>query len=121
MPHYVDGFVLPLKKSKLAAYRKIAAQAARIFIEHGALSYIECVGDDLEVPGMPMNFAKLTKLKAGETVMFSYVVYRSRRERDRANKKIMADPRIAKLVDPKNPVFDMKRMAYGGFRTLVAR
>lgn len=119
MPHYVDGFVLPVKKSKLAAYRKIAANAGPIFKEHGALAYIECAGDDLKVPGMPMNFIKLTNLKAGETVVFSYVVYRSKAQRDRANKKIMADPRMHEIMDPKHPVFDVTRMAYGGFQAIV--
>jgi uncharacterized protein YbaA (DUF1428 family) len=119
MSRYVDGFVIPMKKSKLAAYRKMAAQAGKIWKDHGALEYLECIGDDLRIAGITMTFPKLTKLKPGETVAFSFIVYKSRKHRDVVNKKVMADPRTQAMCDPENPTFDMKRMAFGGFAAIV--
>lgn len=119
MSRYIDGYVIPIKKSKLAAYRKMAAKAGRIWKEYGALAYVECIGDDLKIPGLTMTFPKLTKLKAGEVVAFSFIVYKSRKHRDAVNKKVMADPRLQAMCDPENPPFDMKRMACGGFAAIV--
>ena len=114
---YVDGFVIPIATKNLPAYRKIARAAAKIWREHGALQYVECAGDDLKVKfGTP--FTKMAKLKRGETAVFSWVVYKSRAHRDRVNRKIMADPRMAEMMKIEHP-FDMKRMAYGGFSVLV--
>lgn len=90
MPRYVDGFVLPLKKSKVAAYRRIAAFCGKVWKEHGALAYVECVGDDLR-KSFALPFPRMVKTKAGETVMFSFIIYKSRRHRDAVNKRIMAD------------------------------
>lgn len=115
---YVDGFVLAVPKKNLQAYRRMAEQAGRIWREHGALEYRECVGDDLNVKvGMP--FPRLARLKPNETVVFSWIAYKSRAHRDRVNAKVMKDPRIANMCDPKNMPFDVKRMAYGGFKILV--
>jgi uncharacterized protein YbaA (DUF1428 family) len=118
MANYVDGFLLPVPKKNLVAYRRMAQKASKIWREFGALDYKECVGDDLNVKcGMP--FPRGIKTKPGETVVFSYIVYKSRAHRDSVNKKIMKDPRIANLCDPKNMPFDAKRMLYGGFKVLV--
>lgn len=119
MPRYVDGFVIPVPKRKLAAYQKMAAQAGKVWKEYGALAYFEGVGDDLKIKGIVTQFPKLAKTKSSETVVFSYIVYKSRAHRDAVNKKVMADPRLAKMCDPKNPPFDFKRLAYGGFKALV--
>ena len=114
---YVDGYVLPLPKKNFKAYQSMAAKAGKIWMEHGALDYKECVGDDLQTKfGLP--FGKLMKLKSGETVVFSYIVFKSRAHRDKVNAKVMKDPRIAKIAPKKMP-FDMKRMVYGGFKTIV--
>jgi uncharacterized protein YbaA (DUF1428 family) len=118
MPGYVDGFVLPVPKKNLAAYRRIAQKAGRIWREHGALEYRECVGDDLNVK-MGVPFPRLLKLKRGETVVFSWIVFKSRAHRDRVNAKVMKDPRLAPMVDPKAMPFDFKRMVYGGFKIMV--
>ena len=115
---YVDGFIVPVPKKNLPAYRRISARAGKVWREHGALDYKECVGDDLDHT-MGVSFAKGAKLKAGETVVFSWILYKSRRDRDRINKLVMADPRLAKMMDPKRMPFDVKRMWYGGFRTIV--
>ncbi len=116
---YVDGFLLPVPKRNLQAYRRIAQKAGKVWREHGALEYRECVGDDLKVKGM-VAFPRKLKLKPGETVVFSWIVYRSRAHRDRVNAKVMKDPRLAKMMeDPKSMPFDVKRMAYGGFKVLV--
>ena len=117
MPEYVDGFLIPLKKSRLAEYRRVARKAGKIWKEHGALDYRECVGDDLKVK-MGLPFPKLAKTKAGETVVFSYIVYKSRAHRDKVNAKVMKDKRLFEGMSKEMP-FDMKRMAYGGFKTLV--
>ena len=113
---YVDGFVLPIRKKDLPAYRRMARKAAVIWKEYGALDYKECVGDDLQVKwGMP--FPHLMKLKRDETVVFSWIVYKSRALRDRINAQVMKDPRMN--MDPKSMPFDVKRMVYGGFKVLV--
>ena len=120
MSQYIDGFVLSVPKSKLAAYKKMATKASKIWREHGALEYRECVGDDMTAPGM-VAFPKLAKSKPDELVIFSYVVFKSRKHRDATNKKIFADPRLATICDPGNMPFDCKRMSWGGFKTLVTR
>jgi uncharacterized protein YbaA (DUF1428 family) len=118
MPHYVDGFVLPVPKKKIAAYKRMAAKAARIWKEYGAIDYKECLGDDLNVKfGKP--FPKGIRSKPGETIVFSYIVYKSRAQRDAVNAKVMKDPRLANMCDPKDMPFDCKRMLYGGFKAMV--
>jgi uncharacterized protein YbaA (DUF1428 family) len=117
MPGYVDGFVLPLPKKNVQAYRRLARKAGKIWREHGALEFRECVGDDLDVK-MGESFPNTIELKRGETVVFSWIVFKSRAHRDRVNAKVMNDPRIAKM-DPKSMPFDVKRMVYGGFKILV--
>lgn len=115
---YVDGFVLPVPKRKLAAYRRIASAAGKIWRDLGALEYRECVGDDLNVKvGLP--FPRLVKPKKGETIVFSWIVYKSKAHRDRVNAKIMKDPRITGMMKNKPMPFDVKRMAYGGFNVFV--
>ena len=115
---YVDGFVLPVPKKKLAAYRRMARKAGKVWIEHGALQFRECIADDVK-PGKRTSFPQSVKLKAGETVFFSYIVYKSRRDRDRVNKKVMSDKRIVGSMDPMTMPFDARRMIYGGFRTVI--
>jgi uncharacterized protein YbaA (DUF1428 family) len=119
MALYADGFVIPVPKKNIAAYRRMAAKAAKIWREYGALDYKECVGDDLYTE-MAMPFTKGIKSKPGETVVFSWIVYKSRAHRDKANAKIMKDPRIAAMCDGKNMPFDCKRMLYGGFKVIVS-
>ena len=114
---YVDGFVFPVPRRKIAAYRKIADRAGKVWREHGALEYRECIGDELNVK-MGRPFTKLVKTKPGETVGFSWIVYKSRAHRDRVNKNVMKDPRIANF-DALTMPFDMKKMCYGGFKTIV--
>jgi len=115
---YVDGFVLPVPRKNLPAYRRLASKAAKIWREHGAVEYRECVGDDLAVKvGVP--FPRTIRARAGETVVFAYIVYRSRAHRDRVNAKIMKDPRLATMCDPKSMPFDCNRMLYGGFKVIV--
>lgn len=114
---YVDGFVLVVPTKKLPAYRRIASLASKVWREHGALDYYECVGDDLKTK-MGIPFPKLAKARRGETVVFSWIVYKSRAHRDRVNAKVMKDPRLASM-DPKTMPFDVNRMAYGGFKVLV--
>jgi uncharacterized protein YbaA (DUF1428 family) len=117
---YVDGFLLPLPKKSVEAYRRIARKAGKVWREHGALEYRECVGDDLNVKGMGVSFPKRVRVKPGETVCFSWIVYKSRAHRDKVNAKVMNDPRLAKMMsDPKAMPFDIRRMAYGGFKVLV--
>jgi uncharacterized protein YbaA (DUF1428 family) len=115
---YVDGFVIPIPKKDLDAYRRIARQAGKVWMELGALEYRECVGEDL-ASQMGVPFARLTRAKKGETVLFSWIVYKSRAHRDRVNAKVMKDPRIAKMMQPGASPFDIKRMTYGGFEVLV--
>ncbi len=118
MPRYVDGFVLAVPKKNLAAYRRMARVASKVWREHGALEYRECVGDDMQVK-MGVPFPRLAKAKPGETVVFAWIVYQSRAHRDRVNAKVMADPRLAKMMAGKEMPFDCKRMTYGGFKVLV--
>jgi uncharacterized protein YbaA (DUF1428 family) len=118
MANYVDGFVLPMPKKKLAAYTRIAKKASKIWKKHGALEYRECVGDDLNIK-MCMPFPKGIKSKPGETIVFAYIVYKSRAHRDKVNAAVMKDPRILKMCDPKDMPFDCTRMLYGGFKTIV--
>jgi uncharacterized protein YbaA (DUF1428 family) len=113
---YVDGFVVPIPRKNLKAYREMARKAGRIWRDHGALDYKECVGDDLNVK-MGRPFPRALRLKAGETVAFSWIVYKSRAHRDRVNARVMKDPRLH-LDDSKMP-FDLKRMLFGGFKTIV--
>jgi len=115
---YVDGFLLPVPKKNLPAYRRMAQKAGKIWRRYGALDYKECAGDDLKVK-MGMPFPRQMKVKPGETVVFSYIVYKSRAHRDRVNAKVMKDPRIQNMCDPKDMPFDVKRMLYGGFKVLV--
>lgn len=119
MPRYIDGYVLPLPKNKLAAYRQMARKASKIWREHGALEYRECVGDDLAVK-MGLPFPKGIKTKPGETVVFAYVVYKSRAHRDRVNAKVMKDPRIAESCGTEEMPFDSQRMLWGGFKEIVS-
>lgn len=116
---YVDGFVLPVPKKNVQAYRRMARKAGKVWREHGALDFRECVGDDLKSKyGVP--FPRLMKLKPGETVFFSFITFKSRAHRDRVNAKVMKDPRLAKyMMDTKAMPFDEKRMVYGGFKVLV--
>ena len=114
---YVDGFVLALPTKNLAAYRRMASKAGRIWMEHGALAYVECVGEDLNVK-MGLPFPKLAKTARNETVVFAYIVYKSRAHRDRVNAKVMSDKRLTGSMQ--TMPFDMKRMAYGGFKVIVA-
>jgi uncharacterized protein YbaA (DUF1428 family) len=118
MARYVDGFVVPVPRRKLADYRRMAQKAGRIWREHGALDFVECVADDVK-PGKLTSFPQSVKLKPNEVVMFSWIVYKSRAHRDRVNKKVMADPRLKDMMDPKAMPFDGKRMIYGGFAVLV--
>jgi uncharacterized protein YbaA (DUF1428 family) len=116
MARYVDGFVIPIPRKKLAAYRRIAQKAGKIWREHGALEYVETVGDDLKPR---WGFPKLAKPRRGETIVFSWIVYKSKADRNRVNAKVMKDPRIQPMMDPKAMPFDMKRMAMGGFQVIV--
>jgi uncharacterized protein YbaA (DUF1428 family) len=118
MPRYVDGFLLVVPKKKMRAYRQMAATAGKLWRKYGALDYKECVGDDLKPKGIAFTFPKAVKLKSGETVVFSYIVYKSRAHRDQVNAKVMKDPLMDKYQDKPMP-FDMKRMAYGGFKVIV--
>lgn len=115
---YVDGFVLPVPKKNLKAYFAMAKKAGKVWRDHGALDYRECLGDDLDVKfGLP--FPKLVKPKKGETIVFSYIVYKSRAHRDKVNAAVMKDPRLNQLCDPKKLPFDCARMGFGGFKTMV--
>lgn len=115
---YVDGFLIPVPIAKLDAYRRLSRKAGKIWREYGALEYIECVADDVK-PGKWTSFPQAVKLKKGETVVFSWIVYKSRKQRDSINAKVMADPRLASMMDPKSMPFDGKRFIYGGFKTFV--
>ena len=119
MPKYVDGFVIPIPKKNLPAYFKMANAASKVWIEHGALEYRESVGEDLKTEfGLP--FTKLAKTKPNETVVFSWIVYKYRAHRDKVNAKVMKDPRLSEMCDPKSMPFDAKRMSYGGFTVEVS-
>jgi uncharacterized protein YbaA (DUF1428 family) len=115
---YVDGFVLPVPKKNLAAYRRMAQLGARVWREHGALEYLEAVADDVK-PGKHTSFPQSVKLKRGEVVVFSYIIYKSRAHRDRVLAKVMKDKRLAPYMDPRKMPFDGKRMFWGGFKPIV--
>ena len=117
---YVDGFLLAVRKNKIKEYRKMAQQGGKIWKKCGALEYFECAGDDLNAKWAGIKFPKTVRAKKGETVVFSFIVYKSRKHRDQVNAKVMKDPAMndPKYKDRPMP-FDMKRMAYGGFRTIV--
>jgi uncharacterized protein YbaA (DUF1428 family) len=116
---YVDGFIVPVPRKKLAAYKRMSAKAGKIWKEYGALEFKEWISDDVKV-GKLTSFPRSVKLKPGEVVVFSYIVYKSRAQRDRINAKVMKDPRLDDMMDPKNVPFDGKRMIYGGFKIMVA-
>ncbi len=115
---YIDGFVVPVPKKKLAAYRRMAQRAGKVWREHGALEYRECVADDVS-KGKVTSFPRSVKLKPDETVIFSWIAYKSRAHRDSVNAKVMKDPRLADMMDPKKLPFDGKRMFWGGFKLLL--
>ena len=116
--NYVDGFVVPVPRKKLAAYRRLSQKAGKVWREYGAIDYRECVGDDVKV-GKLTSFPQSVKLKPGEVVVFSWITYRSRAQRDRINSKVMKDPRLADMMDLKSLPFDAKRMFFGGFKVFV--
>jgi uncharacterized protein YbaA (DUF1428 family) len=118
MAHYVDGFVVPVPKRKLKAYVALARRAGKVWREYGALEYIECVADDVKW-GKRTSFPRSVKLKPSEVAFFSWIVYKSRKQRDSIMAKVMKDPRLADMMDMKNLPFDAKRMIWGGFKTLV--
>jgi uncharacterized protein YbaA (DUF1428 family) len=118
MAAYVDGFVLPVPKRNLDAYRRTARKAGKIWREYGALEYRECVAEDVQM-GELTSFPRSVQVKRGETVVFSWIVFKSRAHRDRVNAKVMEDPRLADMMDPKAMPFDSKRMIYGGFDVIV--
>src|SRR5215510_8218780 len=115
---YVDGYVVPVPKKNLDAYRRMAQKASKVWRDHGALDYVESAADDVK-PGKWTSFPQSVKLKKGETVIFAYIVYKSRAHRDRVNAKVMKDPRLANMMDPKALPFDGKRMFWGGFKVMV--
>lgn len=119
MSQYADGFVIPVPKNKIEAYRRLAAKASRVWRDHGALDYKECIADDIDAK-FAMPFSKGIRTRKGETVVFSWITYKSRKHRDRVNAKVMADPRLAAMCDPKDSPFDCKRMLYGGFKVIVS-
>ena len=119
MALYVDGFVLPVPADKTKEYQKIARKAAKVWREHGALQVTECIADDVK-PGKRTSFPQAVKLKEGELVWFSWIVFKSRKHRDQVNAKVMADPRLQALMDPKAMPFDARRMFWGGFKTMVS-
>ena len=116
---YVDGFIIPLPTKNLKVYRRIAQKFGKVWRDHGALEFVECIADDVK-PGKVTSFPQSVKLKPSETVVFSYIVYKSRKHRDQVMKKVMADPRLKDTMDPKDMPFDAKRMIYGGFKVLVS-
>ena len=118
MANYVDGFVVPVPKRKLAAYRSMSRKCGKVWREYGAIEYVECVADDVK-PGKWTSFPQSVKLKAGEVVVFSWIVYKSRKQRDSVMAKVMKDPRLASMMDPKKVPFDGKRMFWGGFKVFV--
>jgi uncharacterized protein YbaA (DUF1428 family) len=118
MARYVDGFVVPVPTAKLDAYRRMSRKCGKIWMEYGALEYVECVADDVK-PGKLTSFPQSVKLKADETVVFSWIAFKSRRQRDSINAKVMSDPRLASMLVSKDLPFDAKRMFFGGFKGLV--
>ncbi len=119
MAIYVDGFILPIPKKKVKDYVKIARLAGKVWMKHGALAYHECAADDVKM-GKVTSFPRSVKCKPSETVFFSWIVYKSKAQRDRVNKQVMKDPALAQMMDPKKMPFDMKRMIYGGFKAMVS-
>ena len=115
---YVDGFLVPVPKKNIDAYRRMSKKASKVWMDHGALEYRECLGDDLNIKGT-MAFPKQMRTKPNETVVFAWIVYKSRAHRDRVNAKVMKDPRIGGMVTPETMPFDCKRMCYGGFKVFV--
>ena len=115
---YIDGYVVPVPLARFADYRRLARKAGKVWIEHGALAVNECVADDVK-SGKLTSFPQSVKLKDDETVVFSWIVYRSRKDRDRINALVMADPRLASMMDPASLPFDGKRMFWGGFKPIV--
>jgi uncharacterized protein YbaA (DUF1428 family) len=115
---YVDGFIVPLPKKNQQAYRTMAKKAGKVWREHGALDFKECIADDVKM-GKWTSFPRSVKQKSNETVIFSYILYKSRAHRDKVLKKVMADKRLAAMMDPKKMPFDGKRMIYGGFKVIV--
>ena len=115
---YVDGFVIPVPRENLDAYKKMARKAGKVWMDHGALAYHECVGDDVPV-GKRTSFPQSVKLKEGEVVIFSWIIYASKAQRNKVNKLVMADPRLKEFMDPKSMPFDGKRMFWGGFKEIV--
>ncbi|HXV77866.1 MAG TPA: DUF1428 domain-containing protein [Candidatus Polarisedimenticolaceae bacterium] len=118
MARYVDGFVVPVPKKKVATYRRLARLAGKVWREHGAVEFVECIADDVK-KGKWTSFPQSVKLKPGEVVFFSWIAFKSRRHRDRVNAKVMKDPRLARMMEPGKMPFDAKRMIYGGFKSLV--
>jgi uncharacterized protein YbaA (DUF1428 family) len=118
MTYYVDGFIVPVSKKNVKKYQSIARRCGKIWREHGALEFIECVADDVK-PGKWTSFPQSVKLKDDETVMFSWIVYKSRAQRDKVNAKVMNDPRMTPMMAMKEMPFDGKRMIYGGFKSIV--
>ena len=118
MPVYVDGFVVPVPKKQLAAYKAMARKAGKVWREHGALDYHECVADDVAV-GKRTSFPRSVKLQPDETVVFSWITYKSRKHRDRVNAAVMKDPRMQRMMGPDAMPFDGKRMIFGGFANVV--
>jgi len=118
MERYVDGFLIPIAKDKVSKYREMAQKAGEVWKEHGALEYYECIGDDLDIEGM-VSFKKAADTSEEETVIFSWIVFESREHRDRVNAAVMNDPRIKEMMESEFQPFDYRRMAYGGFKTLV--
>ena|ERR1700754_3131276 len=115
---YVDGFVLAVPRKNIKTYQKMAAKAAEVWKDHGAIDYVEAVADDVK-PGKVTSFPQSVKLKKGEVVVFSWVTYKSRKARDRIMKKVMKDERLKGMMDPKTMPFDADRMIYGGFKAIV--
>ena len=115
---YVDGFVVPVPKRKIQAYKRMARKAGKIWREYGAIDYVECLADDVK-PGKTTSFPQAVKLKAGEAVVFSWIFYKTRRDRDRINAKVMKDKRLASMMDPKKLPFDGRRMFWGGFKVML--
>lgn len=116
---YIDGYVLPVPAKNLDAYKKLAKKAAKLWVEHGALDYKECVEDDMEDKGFCKTFIKTIKPKKGEVVIFAFITFKSRNHRDKVNKNVLNDPGIKEMCDEKNMPFDCKRMTWGGFKTIV--
>ena len=118
MAHYVDGFVVPVPRANLDAYQAMAERAGKVWKEHGALEYWECVGDDVQ-PGKVTSFPQAVQLKDDEVVVFAWILYESREQRDKINAKVMEDPRLKEMMDPKKMPFDGMRMFWGGFKSII--